>query len=290
MLPAVSIPPTVRRPVGVEAVNLRTARGELAALHAGPPDGPTVVLVPGFTGSKEDFLPVLPALADAGFAAIGYDQIGQFESPGLGPDGDYSLTSLAADLLDIAIAHPPVHVVGHSLGGLVVRAAVLGRPELFASVTLLDSGPGPLPRQFHDQLAALRQLVPIASLEQIWQVKEALDREAEVPLPPPAVHAFLHRRWVANDPWSLSGMAEILMTVPDRTDELATLLRQRTIPASVMYGVDDVSAWPVSQQQDMARRLGVPAVAIPEAAHSPAVENPAATAAELVGFLTSDGV
>lgn len=290
MLPGVSIPPTVRRPVGVQALTLRIRRGELTALHAGSPDDPTVVLVPGFTGSKEDFLPLLPALAEAGMHPLAYDQLGQYESAGTGRAQDYTLDRLAEDLLDVAASAAPVHAVGHSLGGLVVRQALLAQPDLFASLTLLDSGPGPLPRQYHDQLNALRQLVPIATLEQIWQLKEGLDREAEVPLPPPEVHRFLHRRWLANDARSLSGMAEILTTVPDRTGELAAALSEHGIPACVIYGVDDSTAWPVGEQEEMARRLDVPAIGIPEAAHSPAVENPARTVSELVAFLTSTHV
>lgn len=288
MLPSVSVPPTVRRGVGVESVTLPTRRGELAAVTAGA--GRAVVLVPGFTGSKEDFLPLLPPLAAAGMRAIAYDQLGQYESAGTSQAADYELDRLAADLLDVLATCEPAHVVGHSLGGLVVRQAVLARPQSFASLTLLDSGPGPLPEQYHAQLTALRQLVPIASLEQIWQLKEGLDREAEVPLPPREVNEFLHRRWLANDPSSLAAMAGILMTVPDRTDELARTLAEHAIPGLVMFGVDDATAWPVSEQRHMAQRLGVPVVAVPDAAHSPAVENPSATAAALVAFLTTGRV
>jgi alpha-beta hydrolase superfamily lysophospholipase len=51
----------------------------------GPPDGRRVVLVPGATGSKEDFRRVLPLLAAAGYRAESFDLAGQFESAGAGP-------------------------------------------------------------------------------------------------------------------------------------------------------------------------------------------------------------
>ena len=38
----------------------------------------------------------------------------------------------------------PLHLVGHSFGGLVTRAAVLAEPALFTSLTLLGSGPAKL--------------------------------------------------------------------------------------------------------------------------------------------------
>ena len=51
----------------------------------------------------------------------------------------------------------------------------------------------------------------------------------------------------------------------------------------MLYGVDD-DAWPTYVQQDMADRLGAQRVVIDGAAHSPAVEKPAPTAAALIDF------
>jgi pimeloyl-ACP methyl ester carboxylesterase len=51
----------------------------------------------------------------------------------------------------------------------------------------------------------------------------------------------------------------------------------------VLFGAED-DAWPPAEQRDMARRLGARSVAVPGAAHSPAVENPAGTAAALLDF------
>ena len=53
----------------------------------------------------------------------------------------------------------------------------------------------------------------------------------------------------------------------------------------VLTGVDD-DAFPPAVQAEMAQRLDAPFVEIPDAAHSPAVENPAATTAALVWFWT----
>ena len=51
----------------------------------------------------------------------------------------------------------------------------------------------------------------------------------------------------------------------------------------VLYGEDD-NAWSPGTQEAMARRLGACRVCIPAAAHSPAVEAPATTAAALTRF------
>lgn len=65
-----------------------------------PGDGlGTVLLVPGFTGSKEDFLDLLPLLHDCGWTVIALDNRGQYESPHA---PDYSLDLWADDVCDIA--------------------------------------------------------------------------------------------------------------------------------------------------------------------------------------------
>src|SRR4051794_29382943 len=83
-------------------VALPGATGPLAALDTGPATGGTVLLVAGYTGSKEDFAPLLSPLADAGLRAAAIDQRGQFESPGPDDPTQYSVAELAADVVAVA--------------------------------------------------------------------------------------------------------------------------------------------------------------------------------------------
>ena len=55
------------------------------------------------------------------------------------------------------------------------------------------------------------------------------------------------------------------------------------IPVLVLYGEND-NSWSPGAQEAMAGRLGARRVCIPAAAHSPAVEAPAATATALTRF------
>ena len=102
---SMSRPRTLDLDPGVRRSDVETERGTFAAWLAEPHKTPLphghVLLVPGFTGSKEDFAPLLPLLADAGWSAGTYDQRGQFESPGAADD-DYSLSGYAADLVAVA--------------------------------------------------------------------------------------------------------------------------------------------------------------------------------------------
>lgn len=126
-------------------VDLELADRRVVALQSGAPSAPAVLLLPGYTGSKEDFASVLDPIAAAGYRVTAVDLPGQYESPGSVSVADYTpdalgtvVTELAADL------GTGVRLLGHSFGGLVARAAVIGRPDRFASLVLLCSGPADL--------------------------------------------------------------------------------------------------------------------------------------------------
>ena len=274
-----STPPSLQLPPGARRVDIPVTRGVRAAVEIAPeaPIG-TAVLIPGFTGSKEDFIPLLEPLSSLGWRVIAFDQLGQLHSPGPMEPAAYALDLLGADARDvIARMDEPVHVVGHSLGGLVARSAVIdaGATDV-ESLTLLCSGPGALPAHRLGAIPALVSVLPDMPMADIWRVKEQMDAEAGAEIPPAEVHAFLRDRFCAASPWGLRTMGEILMSEPDRTQRLAAA----GIPVHVVYGEHD-DAWPLEDQDAMANRLGASARVIPRAAHSPAVDNPWDTAATL---------
>jgi pimeloyl-ACP methyl ester carboxylesterase len=265
---------------------LRTRRvdvpgGPLAVLEA-PADGAPVVLLPGFTGSKEDFRLVLAPLAQAGHRALAYDQRGQFESPGSPVAGDSPVEQLAADLLALvdALGLGRVHLVGHSFGGLVARSAVLKRPEAFRSLVLMSSGPAALTGPRVEALPLLRPIVEEGGMAALTEAVDAMNAADPRWLALPVeVQQFLRRRMLASDPAALLAMADGLTSEPDRVAEL----RATGVPVLVLLGEGD-DAWRPAVQADMAQRLGADHVVLPDALHSPAVENPAATAAALAAF------
>jgi pimeloyl-ACP methyl ester carboxylesterase len=263
----------------IRRLDAETARGRFAVWTCQPQDSALphghVVLVPGFTGSKEDFGPLLPLLAAAGWSALTYDQRGQYETPAQ-PTDDFSLEGFAADLTAVTDTvlgtDERVHLVGHSFGGLVARQAVLDAPERWASLTLLCSGPGAVPAEESAELLAAAEDMLRDGLEPSYLAKRDRDRRRGAPEPPAEVEQFLHKRFLANSPESLASISRTLAKAPDRTDELAVL----DLPVSVIRGHDD-DGWPHAAQADMARRLGTTVVVIPDAAHSPAVEAAEAT-------------
>ena len=76
-----------------------TLAGGIAAVRCGVPDAGDVLLVPGFTGSKEDFAPLLEPLSASGWRVTAIDLPGQYESPGPSRRAAYTPAALTT-------AHP----------------------------------------------------------------------------------------------------------------------------------------------------------------------------------------
>jgi pimeloyl-ACP methyl ester carboxylesterase len=258
------------------------------------------LLVPGYTGSKEDFLAILDLLAGDSRHVVAIDMRGQFETAGADQPGGYAAAALGADILAIMHATGARHLVGHSYGGLIGREAVLAAAGAeFASFTLMSSGPGaltgPRARDLRAMLAALGvardggggdggggerpdQDALRAGIAELW--RSHLEPEATAAGVPGDIVAFLGRRMLGNDPDGLVLMAAHMLAAPDRTAELARLDQ---LPMLVIYGEND-NTWSPVAQENMARRLGARRLCIPAAVHSPAVEAPATTASALTQF------
>jgi pimeloyl-ACP methyl ester carboxylesterase len=292
---------SLQLPERVRSGWLTTSRGKFAMLEAQPARGVAhrrpALLVHGYTGSKENFLPVLEPLAAAGRIVVAVDLRGQYQSPHAPDRSGYSPAALAADVLAIAAAvaddPPGVHLVGHSMGGLIAREAALACPQPLLSLTLLGSGPGtiagdrahdlrdilalldPADSAGPDDVPRLAELVRLAWHDQHEPLARADGVEEHI-------IAFLRERALRTCPVSLIVLARYLLSCPDRTDELAEVVAAG-LPAAVVYGEND-DAWPPTEQGQMAVRLGAERTCIPGAAHSPAIEAPVTTATTLTEF------
>jgi pimeloyl-ACP methyl ester carboxylesterase len=264
-------------------------RGTFAALEAFPETGAcelgTALLVPGYTGSKEDFLSILGGLADGGRRVLAIDQRGQYQTPGPDDPAAYDLGELGKDVAALMEATGAAHLLGHSFGGLVAREAVLAADANPASITLMSSGPGALPGDRASEVRSFLDAVGDAHAPD--DLKKTVDAMWHKTLKPKAIAAgvparivtFLQERTAGNNATGLVAMARQLLAAEDRTADLTKL----NIPVFVLYGEDD-NAWPTDIQEDMAARLIARRECIPGAAHSPAVEAPATTAHALTDF------
>jgi pimeloyl-ACP methyl ester carboxylesterase len=293
----VSTPRSLVLPDGVRRTVISTGRGAFAALEAFPGTGicerQSALLIPGYTGSKEDFLPVLRQLAAAGRRVLAIDMRGQYETPGSGDPHAYAPAALGMDitaiLTEFAASSPRastgLHLLGHSFGGLVARETMLAGTAGIGSLTLMSSGPARITGQ---RAAILRWILTTvadlppprfrAEIERIWDTQ--LAPQAAAVGTADEIVAFLRERMLRSSPAGLRSMGEQLLTAPDRTAELAS---RDDVPILVLYGEDD-EAWEPAVQEEMAARLRAERVCIPGAAHAPAVEAPETTASALTAF------
>lgn len=127
---------------GLSRGNIEAAghRWAYAYREADDPAAPTVVMIHGFTGSKENWYPLAKALGGRYRLLIP-------DLPGWGaserkPGGVYGFTEQAANVdAFIRVASPgkPVVLLGHSMGGGIAALAAARYPGEVAKVGLLDA-------------------------------------------------------------------------------------------------------------------------------------------------------
>ena len=263
--------------------------GELSGLLTGPSapslvDGtPTIsaasspdaagenraLLVPGYTGSKEDYAPVLPFLGEADWDVLAYSQRGQGGSAAPSGLGAYGMSDFVGDLISIAEAWAGttgrVHLVGHSFGGIVARAAVVKRPDLFASVTLFCSG-----RAVYDWMNTLPILDPLPTGPGArQQVLRTYFPDMNFDEPGVGWAEFQRIRALDTASENLVGIARILSQLrPD-----APALAATGVPVHVLYGDQD-EIWPPSWYAEEAADLGARESIIRGGTHSPQLQFP----------------
>jgi pimeloyl-ACP methyl ester carboxylesterase len=262
---------------------VEAASGRLAALFATPPGSaprrPGVLAVPGYTGSKEDFIHLLPLLARAGHPTVAIDLRGQYESGGPEDLAAYTVEALGNDVAALLGDGEPRHLVGHSFGGLICREAVLAGAPV-RSLTLLSSGPAALAGNRGALIELMRPLLVDGGVPAVFAASEQMDaadpKKAELP---EAIKDFLRRRFLASPAAALLGMGMAVTTAADRVDEL----RDSGVPVLVAHGDAD-DAWSPVEQAAMAQRLGARHVVFEGTGHSPAVEAEDVVAAALESF------
>ncbi|MEV0569977.1 alpha/beta fold hydrolase [Dactylosporangium sp. NPDC050588] len=262
---------------------LETARGAVSALRALPPPaadtGVPVVLCPGLIGSKEDFLPLLPALAAAGYRAYAYDYRGHYSADRADDrTDDHSIRRHAEDLiavLDAVAGADPPHVVGHSYGGFVVRAAALAQPSRLGSAAFIGSGPGMDGPKHRKILGGFDHTLSLEGNAVMWPVVRRLIPEDDV-----ARREFWRTRLRLMRPAFVRGALAALAGESDRAGEL----RATRLSLLVMHGHRDRKLWSAAEFAGYAERAGATLAVIDGASHSPNLERPGVTAEALLRF------
>jgi 3-oxoadipate enol-lactonase len=235
---------------------------------------------------KEDFTDHLDALAARNRVVI-FDHRGHGESDAPDDPAGYTLDRLATDTLAVidAVGAETVTLLGHSMGGMVVRRVVLRAPERVDALVLMDTAPGPVPG-IDGELLELG--AEIATNDGMAELKRVMD--AFQPLGTPAYEKLLaarpdyqefnDRKWA-----SLSAVmwATLARAIRDQPDELAALAGV-SVPTLVLVGEQD-EPFLAPSHATAAAIPGAELVVLPDAGHSPQFENPILWRATLERFL-----
>lgn len=274
-------------PPGTERSEFAAPSGALARVILGPADGPRVVLVPGATGSKEDFVRLMPLLAASGYRVESFDLAGQYESADAGPwnlsppRDHYDERLFVDDLLAVLDGGAaPAHVLGYSFAGTVAQRALAERPDRFASLALLSTPP--LSGQVFRGMKRIGPITGVASPDQgaalmLWGIRNNLNRV------PPRRIAFVRSRFAATRRESVVDIIGLMMRAPDLRRELAA----SPIPKLVAAGEHDI--WPRRRHESFAREIGARFEEYP-AGHSPCEQSPNQLARDLLALYAAAGL
>lgn len=253
-------------PEGTERDLFEAPSGPLARIAFGPAHGTRVLLIPGATGSKEDFVLMLPLLAAAGYRVESFDLAGQYESYRAGPwnlvppRARYDAELFLDDLLAVLESGgAPAHVLGYSFAGTLAQRALVAAPDLFASLTLLSSPPEP--GQAFRNIKRIGPLSAFTNAHQgaalmLWGIRNNFNRV------PPGRLAFVRERFTLTRRDSVDDIIAEMMRTPDLRTEVAAA----RIPKLVAVGTHDL--WPIELHDRSARELGA-RLAVYETGHSP---------------------
>ncbi|MTJ15355.1 alpha/beta hydrolase, partial [Anabaena sp. UHCC 0187] len=103
--------------------------------------GKLVILCHGFPESWYSWRHQLSALAEAGFHVVAPDQRGYGQTDRPAAIEDYNIFELVGDIVGLvnALGEEQAFIVGHDWGAVVAWYCALLRPDIFRSLTLVES-------------------------------------------------------------------------------------------------------------------------------------------------------
>lgn len=190
----------------------------------------TLLLVHGFTCDSHDWSWQLPRLVEC-FRVIAVDLRGHGRSSA--PPSGYSAKDLAADLAALLgqIGAGPVIAVGHSLGGVVVSALAVERPDLVTAVVCVD------PAYLIEDRASASTEAVVAGLRgpESSSVVQRLIASFDTPARSPALRVWQMRRAAGVPMHVLSQTIECQMTGLALASNSRPYLARRLCPVLSFY-------------------------------------------------------
>lgn len=251
----------------------RTLHFETFGQGQGQSRNTPALLLHGYLDSHKSFFRLFEGLG-ADRMLIALDQRGHGDSS---PAKDYSIAHFTDDAIALLdhLALGPVHILGHSLGGIVAQRIAQERPELVQSLALIGTASSAAGN------AALSWAAPLlADLTDSVPAALAVDFQASIthaPLPEDVFAVFLaETAKVSLAAWrgTLDGL--LLEPAPEKTR-----IRQ---PVLIIWGENDPIFITADQDQLRAALPQAYFLALPATGHAPHWERPEHCITALAGF------
>lgn len=251
----------------------QVAHGDITTAYYDEGDGPVLLLLHGFTGSKLDFHDQVNAFSGS-YRVVVPDNRGHGESTNSGDESIYTLTTLVDDLSGFvdALNIGKFHLLGHSLGGMVVMRYALANAARVESLVLMDTASGPLdlPENRRQFMARALRSEGVSGLVQVMrnapsspEVQNGIDH-----LGAEEHWSRIEEKLAQMDPAAMVGLGNELGNAGEITEALSAI----GCPTTVVVGEADAPF--LSPSRVMAATIpGAVLQIIDGAAHCPQYEN-----------------
>ncbi len=268
--------------------------------------GPPLLLLHGFGLSARVWDPVVPLLAER-FRVLGLDLRGHGES-GHDPDFRYHYIVIGKDVVRVLdrLELETTHIVGHSIAGHAAMGVAARFPERVGDLVLLEAGPElsargrggvrkdggagagrySTPREYAEELCASYPNADPSLLQHLAEVWLKPDGEGGFV---PKLDPTFYRPHSAKDPEARRGFDREKWAKAGEDALWSDLGRIRST-CLIVRGKDSrsLSSETVDRMLEVLPRSR--ACEIAEAGHNLVIERPRELEAELLGFLTGEGV
>ncbi|GAB7028854.1 alpha/beta hydrolase [Streptomyces sp. NPDC021749] len=254
---------------------LRLEHGDICVYQDGPRDAPALLLIHGSATSSRSWDALVPLLARS-HHVIRIDLPGHGRSAepvGRGYETSAQARALGTALDRLCVTH--VVVVGHSSGGYAATALAEQRPDLVTALVLINTGPsmdaflapGPTaidPAQWPPSDEQIRQFAS-TGFRAGYEVPQQLVDE---------LRGMTYHAVTAAMQASIAYLSQ--QALPERLTALGK-------PLQVIFGDQD-RRWRPSSAADYGVVPGAKVAWLPDAGHTPLLEEPLRTAALLLAF------
>lgn len=206
---------------------------------------PPLVLVHGFTGARTDFAFVHEPLAERR-RVLAADQRGHRDTSNPADPSTYTFEQLVDDLAVFvrSVVDGPVHLLGHSMGGMVAMRFALAHPDLMRSLVLMDtSAESPeMPFDFTDEMVdAVFGMVREQGLEAGRQFMSGQDLPEHALMRAANGDEWFERdedeRYATMDPNVVAELGPLVFRHESVLDRLSAI----AVPTTVIVGSEDTA-------------------------------------------------